>query len=64
MSQEIQTARMLSKPGWDDSVAISGTPRTSSPRAVHLPLRDSKRSGTPTARRLSAWRNAKVSFAC
>ena len=61
VEQEMQTARVLSKPGWDDSVLLSGTPRTSSPRAVHLPVRTAKRTvSTPGARRLSAWRSAKV----
>ena len=65
VEQEMQTARVHSKPGWDDSVLLRGTPRTSSPRAVHLPVRTAKRTNsTPGARRLSAWRNAKVGSCC
>ena len=61
ISREIQTAGYVSKRGWDDSVQISGTPRQSTPRAVHLPVSTVKRIPmTPGAARLSAWRNAKV----
>ena len=61
ISREIQTAGYVSKRGWDDSVQISGTPRHSTPRAVHLPAPTVKRIPmTPGAARLSAWRNAKV----
>ena len=61
VSREIQTARYVSKPGWDDSVQMTGTPRDSTPRAVHLPVAAVKRIPmTPGAARLSAWRSAKV----
>ena len=61
VSRQIQTAGYVSRPGWDDNVQISGTPRQSTPRVVHLPVTAVKRgSMTPGAARLSAWRNAKV----